>query len=100
MLGLSIFGDFSIPHGRTAGHLNRQCFNQHSSAAVGIPFRSFAVAQEASRAEAAMQSQFLGLFAELSKGRDVQELLGSGQALPNLGIVELRGSVGGQLKDV
>lgn len=100
MLGLSIFGDFPIPHRRTAGHLNRQCFNQHGSAAVGIPFRSFAVAQEASRAEAAMQSQFLGLFAELSTGRDVQVLLGSGQALPNLGIVELRESVGGQLKDV
>lgn len=65
-----------------------------------FPSEAFAVAQEASRAEAAMQSQFLGLFAELSTGRDVQVLLGSGQALPNLGIVELRESVGGQLKDV
>lgn len=68
--------------------------NQHSRAAVRIPLRSFGVAQVPSRA---VQSQFWGFFLQ---SRDVQEPLGVCQALPKLGMVELRGCVEGQLKDV
>lgn len=100
MLGLSIFWDFSIPHGTTAVPLNRQCFNQHSSAAVGIPLRSFGIAQVAPSAGAAVQSQFWGCLQSRTQAGMYRSCLGSGQPLLNLGVMEWRGSVGGQLKDV
>lgn len=66
-------------------------WNQHSRAAVRIPLRSFGVAQVASRAVN---------FGAVCRAGVYKSSLGSGQALPNLGIMELRGSVGEQLKDV